>query len=347
MRASLGFIPAFLAEDGDMVLVDEVEAALEAVRHMKAYAHDVMFVTKDMLGTMDPSLIAAIDAVEPWGWDKTLGFQLAKANARLAALVPSAQQLEAIRTMSSRRYAAENLLPAMVEIDSRLIGKSVYCETVEKVAALLMANGQSVIKAPWSSSGRGIRYIGSALDDHQQGWLRNIMKQQGGVTVEPLYNKVYDFGMEFYASAGAESSEPTVSYCGLSLFDTSNGAYSGSILATEEDKREMLSQYVDLQLLDKVKQFVVSCLAPKLAGVYSGPFGIDMMAVVNGSNPSDGFLLHPCVELNLRRTMGHVALALSPNELEPRKLMRIFFNSGKYKMRISTTAENLLNTGLV
>ena len=330
MRASLGFIPAFWAEDGDMVLVDEVEAALEAVRHMKVYAHDVMFVTKDMLGTMDPSLIAAIDAVEPWGWDKTLGFQLAKANARLAALVPSAQQLEAIRTMSSRRYAAENLLSAM-----------------EEVAALLMANGQSVIKAPWSSSGRGIRYIGSSLDDHQQGWLRNIMKQQGGVTVEPLYNKVYDFGMEFYASAGSETSEPTVRYCGLSLFDTSNGAYSGSILATEEDKREMLSQYVDLQLLDKVKQFVVSCLAPKLAGVYSGPFGIDMMAVVNGSNPSDGFLLHPCVELNLRRTMGHVALALSPNELEPRKLMRIFFNSGKYKMRISTTAENLLNTSLV
>ena len=301
LRASLGFIPTFWAEDGDMVLVDEVEAALEAVRHMKAYAHDVMFVTKDMLGTMDASLIAAIDAVEPWGWDKTLGFQLAKANARLAALVPSAQQLEAIRTMSSRRYAAENLLPAMVEIDSRLIGKSVYCETVEEVAVLLMANGQSVIKAPWSSSGRGIRYVGSSLDDHQQGWLRNIMKQQGGVTVEPLYNKVYDFGMEFYASAGSESSEPTVRYC----------------------------------------------LAPKLAGVYSGPFGIDMMAVVNGSNPSDGFLLHPCVELNLRRTMGHVALALSPNELEPRKLMRIFFNSGKYKMRISTTAENLLNTSLV
>ena len=71
MRASLGFIPAFWAEDGDMVLVDEVEAALEAVRHMKVYAHDVMFVTKDMLGTMDPSLIAAIDAVEPGGWDKT------------------------------------------------------------------------------------------------------------------------------------------------------------------------------------------------------------------------------------------------------------------------------------
>lgn len=180
-----------------MVLVDEVEAALEAVRHMKVYAHDVMFVTKDMLGTMDPSLIAALDAVEPWGWDKTLGFQLAKANARLAALVPSAQQLEAIRTMSSRRYAAENLLSAMVEIDRRLIGKSVYCDTVEEVAALLMANGQSVIKAPWSCSGRGIRYVGSSLDDHQQGWLRNIMKQQGGVTVEPLYNKVYDFGMEF------------------------------------------------------------------------------------------------------------------------------------------------------
>ena len=349
MRASLGFLPAFWATDGDIVLVDEVEAALEAVRHMKSYAHDVMFVTVDDLRHMDDALVGDISSVEPWGWDKTLCFQLAKANPGLARLLPSAETLAKIREMSSRRFAATNLLPQLVALDpKRLVGESRYCSSADEVLALLQANGRSVVKAPWSCSGRGVRYVGDALDDHAQGWLLNIIRQQGGVTVEPLYNKVYDFGLEFFAEPSGN-----IRYCGLSLFDTSNCAYCGSILATEADKRDMLSQYVDLQLLDRVRDGVIEILAPHFAGVYTGPFGIDMMAVV-GSGPvaghvssSCGFLLHPFVELNLRRTMGHVALALSPNEYEPRKVMRISFNGGKYRMRVTTTAENLLNTGLV
>jgi hypothetical protein len=43
---------------------------------------------------------------------------------------------------------------------------------------------------------------------------------------------------------------------------------------------------------------------------YQGPFGVDMMIV--GKEDKDGFLLHPCVEINLRRTMGHVALSIPP-----------------------------------
>ena len=40
LRADLGFLPALWADDGDLVLVDDVEAALEWVRHVKRYAHD-------------------------------------------------------------------------------------------------------------------------------------------------------------------------------------------------------------------------------------------------------------------------------------------------------------------
>ena len=51
--------------------------------------------------------------------------------------------------------------------------------------------------------------------------------------------------------------------------------------------------------------------------------------------------------MNLRRTMGHVALALSPDEHGPQGLMRIYTSSGKYKLRVSATNDNLLDTGLV
>ena len=63
---------------------------------------------------------------------------------------------------------------------------------------------------------------------------------------------------------------------------------------------------------------------------YTGPFGVDMMVVAG----EKGFLLHPCVEINLRRTMGHAALALTPVEDGLRYVMRIEVTND-YKLRIN------------
>ncbi len=69
-------------------------------------------------------------------------------------------------------------------------------------------------------------------------WTRNIIAQQGGVTVEPYYNKVKDFGMEF------EMRDGKVHYLGLSLFDTIKNAYTGNLLCSEEEKMEIMKKYV-------------------------------------------------------------------------------------------------------
>ena len=45
LRSELGFIPALWADDGDFVLVDDVPAAIEHIRHVRKYAADVLFVT--------------------------------------------------------------------------------------------------------------------------------------------------------------------------------------------------------------------------------------------------------------------------------------------------------------
>jgi hypothetical protein len=63
---------------------------------------------------------------------------------------------------------------------------------------------------------------------------------------------------------------------------------------------------------------------------YEGPFGIDMMIVAS----NDGCLLHPCIEINLRRTMGHVALSLMPDDDELVRVMRIELND-HYKLKIN------------
>jgi hypothetical protein len=136
-----------------------------------------------------------------------------------------------------------------------------------------------------------------------------------------------------------------VHYLGLSLFHTKNGAYIGNLLATEEAKREQMGRYVSLGLLDEIKQHIIQNVQ---LGDYQGPFGIDMMIVNSHLSPltssyspltssfsplTSHFLLYPCVELNLRRTMGHVALSITPPEGDLRKVMRIELTD-HYKLSI-------------
>jgi hypothetical protein len=153
-----------------------------------------------------------------------------------------------------------------------------------------------------------------------------VIHEQGEVMVEPYYNKVKDFGMEFEVD-----DQGVVHYLGLSLFHTKNGAYIGNLLATEEAKREQMGRYVSLGLLDEIKQHIIQNVQ---LGDYQGPFGIDMM-IVNSqlSTVNSQLLLHPCVELNLRRTMGHVALSLTPTDDDIRKVMHIELTD-HYKLHI-------------
>ncbi len=339
MRADLGFIPALWADNGDLVLVDDVEAALEAVRHIKKNVHDVRFITLADLKNIEYPEDGRVK-IKPWGWDCTIKEQLLRADSRLQQYIPSDSSIDQIRHISSRRFAAEHILPILHDTNCKVVGESCYCETEAEVLSIMLRYGKSVLKSPWSSSGRGVRYVPvKEPDEHIIGWVRNILRQQGCIMVEPLYPKVYDFGMEFFATEAGE-----IEYRGLSLFATRGGAYTGSICAAEKDKREMLSYYVDLALLDRICEQIKSIVGGLFAGKYKGPFGIDMMAIAKDGE--EGFWLHPCVELNLRRTMGHVALALTPTEFEARRLMSIYY-ADKYRIRIQAVNDNLLNTGLI
>jgi hypothetical protein len=235
-------------------------------------------------------------------------------------LMPSDQQLDDIRNLSHRRTSA-TLLPQL-QTDGT-IGEAFECTTPDEVEVLLNRYGRVVMKAPWSSSGRGLRFLDVQHTplQMQAGWLKNLLAAQGSVMVEPFYNKVKDFGMEFSCNDKGE-----VHYEGLSLFHTANGAYTGNILATENAKQEMISRYVSIELLKETKEKICRLLSPILSGKYTGPFGVDMMITEGG--------LHPCVEINLRRTMGHVALSLAPQDDDIIRVMRIEYLGNKYQMKI-------------
>ena len=131
--------------------------------------------------------------------------------------------------------------------------------------------------------------------------------------------------MEFFSDG-----KGNIEYLGLSLFHAANGAYVGNILATEPVKEEMINHYVPMKTLKCIQEKIKLLTGRLYKGKYKGPFGVDMM-VVEGKE-GRGFLLHPCVEINLRRTMGHVALSLSPEDDSAKRVMRIILE-GNYKLR--------------
>ena len=317
LRADLGFIPAIWAAADDCVLVENVEDAerrfLRLTRHPFGRYIDKEHICKHQF-----------TAVDVWGWDLAIRAYLLRWGVE-ADIMPTVSQIDVIRQLSHRRYAMQLLDNLQM---SGSIGSSFETDQIETIKDRILSGEHLVVKAPWSSSGRGVRFMEGEMNIYDSGWLRHVIEKQGSVMVEPYYNKVKDFGMEF-VSDGCGS----VSYVGLSLFQTSNGAYTGNILAIEEEKENLICRYIPVDLLKIIQQKICSKMGVLLKDRYAGAFGIDMMVVRR--DDGDGFLLHPCVEINLRRTMGHVAISLMEHCSGLPRLMKIEYNANIYKIKIN------------
>lgn len=321
LRMNLGWLPALWAADGDVVMVDDAAYALKASNTYRRMSDDVLFLEIDDIRDRH------FDNILPWGWNKALITRLV--GARITAdNIPSEERIDAIRSMTSRRQTTEALRYIRHGIERETCGKAEYITAIDDIPS---EPQRIVVKAPWSSSGRGVRYVDTAdMSDNTRRWISNVISRQGGVMIEPYYNKVKDVAMEFCMREGRAE------YCGLSLFLTENGGYIGNLITTEEEKIRRLTRYVSQTLIEKVKRRICDYADIHFRGVYEGPFGVDMMVVAG-----DRFLLHPCVEINLRRTMGHVALSLPTSDALPDRVMRIVHDVN-YQMKISEIGNNFV-----
>ena len=321
LRHDLGFLPAIWAGRGERVLVDNREAAEYAYSKLGLPMRGV-FITRHEFWNLGQSPLMT---VEPWGWDRAIRKELLRYRGR-ADRLPDDTYLNIVRQSSHRSWAAEHLLRRLRQLPGT-VGEAETAHSLAEIRRFLSVRHRIVLKAPWSSSGRGVRYISddpdstSTLTPQLEGWVEHTLRRQGAILMEPYYNKVMDFGMEWESDGQGD-----IRYCGLSLFNTVKGAYTGNILADEEEKEQRVAQFISPVLLSDVRQRIKELLTVSLVKFYHGPFGIDMMIV-----SQDGkLLLHPCVELNLRMTMGHVALRLREVATKPWNTMRVNYKNGKY-----------------
>lgn len=301
MREQYDYLPALWARSADVVIVDDVKSAQERYASVElAMRSYPTFITLSQLPEMMEG--KRIIDIQPWGWDKAMWQTLRDAGVEEENM-PTIRQLNKIRDLSHRAVAVR-LLDSMKDFEG-VTGFSRLCDTYEEALLFLDRNKDVHIKSPWSCSGRGVKHLNAeTVKESDLHWIANTIEKQHSVVAEVTCQKVMDFAVLFMAENNGR-----VRFHGLSIFETQNSSYSGNVLAADKEKKEMICKYIPQTLLRSVTARIEQFLTEQIGGAYKGPIGVDMM--VCAPDKGEGYLLNPCVEINLRRTMGHVALALA------------------------------------
>lgn len=299
MSHDLSFLPAWYAPDDALIHVADcstVETFRSLVASFKVFSSE-RFVSDTVSCE-----------IRPWGWSPALVHMLSVGGADIFFL-PDSASLDKIRYLSGRQRCVE-VLSQLSSVDG-VCGETFCCSKLEEVRMHLEANGSLILKAPWSGSGRGLyRVCRQSWNANVEGWISRILRTQGCVMAEPIYNKVCDFAMEFYSSP-----EGTVSFAGYSLFETDDfGNYKQNILMCDSGIEEhLLSFGIQTATLHDVRERLLEIFSGMVSGYYTGYFGVDMMIC----NQNGDILVHPCVEINMRMNMGVVSRIIFDRYLCP------------------------------
>lgn len=288
MSRDLAYLPAYLAAEGDYLLVDRLPGPefLEEKEKLMGYACRLV--------TWEEIKEKVWKEIVPWGWSPAISYRLTQ----------EIRKWESVRKDSYSRKTArqclEKLLPLLPSPDLDIIPE--ICGTIEEIERKML-EGEYVVKAPWSSSGKGVLFVNRFLQVKEKEWLSGILKKQGYVMLERKLDKVCDFAMEFSVSSDR------IEFIGWSVFRTgAKGEYRGNYIGSQKNIRKKLEHYVYAEYLDNLKEQLIKTLQDLFVPVYRGPLGVDLMIY---RNKQGAYQVHPCVEINLRYNMGIVALDFS------------------------------------
>lgn len=232
-----------------------------------------------------PNCPAAIPA--PWGWSSDAVRQFKK-----AGIQGPFPDVDLIRQLSHRRSA----LKLHRQLQKSNLPYPLPPEPQEITDVNTINSNCIFLKAPWSCSGRGVVDCSKMSVERVRQIASGIIRRQGSVMAEPALPKNQDFALLF------ESAEGKISFKGISFFFTASTqtAYGGNFCASRDEIREKLQA----KYLGETISAVANALTELVSPHYSGPIGVDMITY----GPDN--LICPSIEINLRMTMGFVALSL-------------------------------------
>lgn len=291
------FLPFWIADDGDYIACRCHDTSwMEQIRKdFKLHGETFDSIQSDQ--HIIPS---------PWGWSISAVENFIKLGISPETL-PSEEYIDNIRRISHRRTSIEiNRRLKSCGIDIPDLPFEISRET--DIDTARQKTGRFIIKAPWSSSGRGIIDSTSLSDKELKRQIMGIIKHQGSAIVEKYLDKIHDFAMLFKSENGL------ITYEGISLFFNHRGSsYAGNILGSQDFLLSSLTRYVNREHLYRISNRLEEILRDVIGTQYNGFLGVDMMVYRSDDGNTR---IAPCIELNLRMTMGAVALSLSSRYLD-------------------------------
>ncbi len=290
----LEVLPLVYASEEDCVLVCRMPDA-EFTDRLSAAGFDLPgFRLIDKVDHLSADFVPS-----PWGWSPAVAHLLRPLGAIWN---------DDLKPFFSREFALSILKNLFGKNLPRIINPSRvarYADSLTDVEKLLAEWGKVVIKAPYSSSGRGIQMLrGNQLDINIINKTRSLIKQQGGVMVEPLFEKICDFAYEFKMQKGE------IFFVGYSSFSTNEkGQYEGHHIPFDPKSLPKEAYHLwDIGVINAALEELLPALQNSgLAKHFEGYFGVDALVFRDSDS---NVRLQPCIEINLRNNMGIVALHL-------------------------------------
>ncbi len=312
MMEDLAYLPAWYGESEDYVLTDKTEPQLETFQNQLSTTLALSFpvpISRERLQKNKTEL----PPCEAHAWGLSPQAVAYFRNLRQEHLqIPEWKDI--YRKLTGRQTAAHCLqlmkeaLPSMKFPDLPR-----FCTSLAEVEAFLNQHrGQTcLLKSPFSSSGRGLLWLPNGqVGKKETDWTRGVIEKQGAVSLEVALDKRLDCAMEFYADGNG-----SICYEGLSAFGTGErGTYSGNRLGSDDYREQFLQTFIPAEAETIIRENLQECLRKIFATHYKGYLGVDMLVYQDNNGQ---YRLHPCVEINMRYTMGMVALQLSRHFLAP------------------------------
>lgn len=299
LRKSMALFPATFASPRDSILIldDLSDQQLQASDHYATAADKgIGIIRLNEISFYLSENNSGSDNVKflPWGWNHTLRRTLLNAGVN-SIFLKSEEETDKIRELSHRRTT----IPFQKILSDKLPGIeiSVANEFTDSADAIEFCNLHpgAYFKAPWSSSGRGVINSSDMTSKEIQAWINGCIKRQGSIIGEIGKQRTGDFATEWKCSQGKAE------FLGLSVFKTSpQGRYQGNVAGSQDTLWQIISNhtgYWGQEVIEAQKYAIESIISP----YYDGPLGIDMFSTTEGE-------LNPCVEINLRHTMGLATL---------------------------------------
>jgi len=329
MQTDLAFLPTWYASNDDFVFIN-TSLPDDFILSCKPLNFQIKTVTPDDFS--ENRKMFQRSAVDLWGISPQSVHFFEKLNKQWGLSLAISQWKEEFRFLGSR-FASCKILAGIIERIPE-IGREILPRFFSGIEEIEQQTFQSyerlLVKSPYSSSGRGLIWLPPGkLAQSERQIINGMLKKQKQVSIEKALNKYMDFSMHFEITQQGDTQ-----FIGYSVFQTkAKGAYEKSRLAGQAYLEKQITNLIDAGLLLQTRIVLSELLQEMYAPFYTGAMGIDMLIYQSG----DSYRLHPCVEINMRKSMGYLAIRLFEKYLHPDSQGEFFI---EYNRNPQTTVQN-------